>query len=194
MSYELRTEQKENNRLVRTYTNQQGTEVKTYHIYDGPDKIKYWGFVDLYNIPIQRVVMSKHIADLFGIGLSKVDIIQWCSEEKRLLKSNDPEKYEKLFALILEKEKIVNMVADPIKQHLALCTVYILKDDERVDYFNEEMATEKIKQWSAFPAMTAFFLSWHNDNIRRYMGTLQKISRTVSTLQKREQRLPLRKG
>lgn len=189
MSYELKTEKQEGKRLVRTYLNEQGSEVKTYLIYTDENKNKYWGFIDLYKIPIIRVVMSRHISDLFNVGLSLKDILKWVAEEKALLKSNDPEKYEKLYSLILEKERIAKFTADPIRQNLAVCTVYVLEDEERIDYFNEDLAEQKLKVWMAFPIMVAFFLSWHTEAIGRYMKTLEKISTIASKLEKKKAQL-----
>jgi hypothetical protein len=131
-----------------------------------------------------RIAYSKHISDLFTIGLSLKDILKWCEEEKNLIRSADPEKYEKLYSMILEKERIAKHTADPIKQHIALCTVYVLSDQERVDYFDDAMAEEKMNLWNADTSMIAFFLSWHNQHIQHYTKTLEGITRTASSLEK----------
>lgn len=189
MLYELVAEKTENNRPVRTFRNTKtGTETKLSLIHTDSEGGKWWGFMDLYKIPIMRISMARNITDLYTIGLSLKDIKTWCSEEKTLLKSNDPEKYEKLYALVLEKERIATFAADPIKQQLALCTVYIIADDERVDYFDEQEAEKKLKEWKAFPDMVAFFLTWHTDHIQRYIKRLAKISTTALNFQEQANR------
>lgn len=183
MSYEMTQSRDVRGKEERTYKNQQGTEVKLNEIYKDKSGTKWFGFADLYNIPVIRTVMARHLTDLYGIGLSLKDILSWCAEEKKLIKSADPEKYEKLYSLVLEKEKLAAFTADPIKQNLALCTVYIVRDGERIDYFDESLAEEKLKEWKAFPEMVGFFLNWHTKRIQDYIKNLSKISATVSKLQ-----------
>lgn len=177
-------------KLTRTYRNEQtGTEVKTSVIYEDPKIGRWWAFTDLYNMPIMRTMMAKNITDLFGIGLSLNDIKKWCEEEKKLLKSNEPDKYEKLYALVLEKEKLAITTADPIKQQIALCTVYILADDERPDYFNMTKAEEKMQLWAADQGMVAFFLNWHTRRIHDYINRLDRISKIASKLDNQQQNM-----
>lgn len=182
MTYEL-IKEVTSPKIIRTYINNStGTEITVQEIYKDKEGKTWLGFTDLFNIPIIRVAMARNITDLFSLGLSLKDILTWCNEEKKLLKSNDPEKYEKLYSLILEKEKLASFTADPIRQHLALCTVYILGDDERIDYFNENIAMGKLDYWAGIPEAVAFFLHWHNEHIRRYSKTLENISKTVLKL------------
>lgn len=184
MLYELVSTKTEQGRDVRTYRNNKtGTETKLQHIYTDNEGEKWFGFTDLYKIPYQRMAMAKHITDLYTIGLSQKDILSWCDNLKTLARSNDAERYEKLYAKILEIENTVKFAADPVKQQLALCTVYILGSEERIDYFDESIATTKLERWKAFPDMVGFFLTWHTGHIQRSIKALQKISTTVSTLQ-----------
>lgn len=170
----------EGTRFVRTWRNvKTGTEIKLTMLHEEEGQ-RYWGFIDLYKMPIMRISMAKNITDLYNIGLTLKDIQSWCSQEKELLTSDDPEKYEKLYALVLEKERIATHTADPIRQQLALTTVYILEDDERIDYFDEAIAERKLQNWKARPDLIAFFLTWQTDHIGRYMKTLQKVSAIVS--------------
>jgi hypothetical protein len=183
--YELISEKEEGKegkkKLVRLYRNTRtGTEVKTEHIYTGNEGEKYFGFVDLYKIPYIRSVYAKHINDMYGIGLSLKDITTWCEKEKQLLKGDDPEKYEKLYALVLEKENIVNYSADPIRQHLALCTVYVLTEEEKIDFFSEAIAEDKLRVWNKDTEAAGFFLNWHHEHIQRFTTDLQKTIKTVS--------------
>lgn len=183
MTYELISERVENKRPTRTYKNKQtGGETKLYLIYedkDNPAKGRWWGFTDLYKIPIMRMVMARNITDLYNVGLSLKDIQDWCSQEKTLLRGNDPEKYEKLYQLVLEKEKLATFTADPIKQQIALATVYVLKDDERIDYFDEQASYEKLQSWKPFPELSAFFLHWLNRATQPYIDRFSKISTTA---------------
>ncbi len=192
MNYELKEEKQKGKQLIRTYINDRtSTEVKTELLYTDKAGQRWWGFQDLFKIPYIRTAYAKHISDLFTIGLSLKDIVGWCSEEKTLLKSDDPEKYEKLYSLILEKEKIATVTADPIKQHLALCTIYVLADDERIDYFDDQVANDKMILWNADMAATSFFLTWHSRHIADYTKTLNRISQTVSKLEAfKETQLP----
>ena len=194
MLYKLVSEKEEKGKPVRVYRNETtGTESKLSLIYTEPtSKQKWWGFTDLYKIPIMRMSMARNITDLYTIGMTLKDIQSWCDQEKALLRGNDPEKYEKLYSLILEKERVATFAADPLKQQLALCTVYILADEERIDYFDEQEAEKKLQQWKAFPQMVAFFLTWHTDHIQRYMKRLDKISTTVLSLQTMAQEFNLR--
>lgn len=189
MLYKLMAEKTEGKKLVRIYQNERtGTEVKTEHIYTGKEGEKYFGFADLFKIPYIRSAYAKHINDLYGLGLSLKDVLSWCAKEKELLRSDDPEKYEKLYSLVLEKEGVVQHGADPIRQHLALCTVYVLGEDEQVDYFSETVAEEKLTKWKADDDAVAFFLNWHHERIQHYTGILKKSLKTVSNLDKKLQK------
>jgi hypothetical protein len=171
-------ERVEGTRIIRTWRNTKtGTEIKLSLIHKDEDGTKYWGFVDLFRMPIMRSSMAKNITDMYAIGLTLKDILKWCEQEKEIIKSDDSEKYEKLYALILEKERLATYTADPIKQQLALTTVYVLEDDERIDYFDEADAERKLKKWAGRPDMIAFFLTWQTDHIGRYLKTLQKVSK-----------------
>ncbi len=180
--YELQPEKKPG---TRVYINKDtGMETKTNLIYTDREGRKYWGFADLFQLPQIRAVMAKNITDLYNIGLTLKDIQAWCNEEKALLNSNDPEKYQKLYALILEKEKLATYTADPIKQRLALATVYILMDDERPDYFDQSLGDDKLQLWKGDHTAVAFFLTWLENHMKLYMKRLNKFSQTVSSLQK----------
>lgn len=183
MIYEFVSEKTENGKLVKTYRAGQ-SETKIYPIYKDKAGKQWYGFTNLNNIPYIRTAMAKHIINLYTMGLSLKDVLAWCKSEKEILKSDDSEKYEKLYALVLEKEKLATFTADPIKQHLALATVYVLGDDERVDYFDESLAEQKLKFWSVDLEATAFFLSWHNEHISRYLNGLDKASKIVLAAQR----------
>jgi hypothetical protein len=181
MEYKLISEALENKRTTRTYKNiSTGTICKTQFLKEGKDGMKYWGFTDLYKIPYIRIAYAKHITDMYGLGLTLKDILEWCKQEKELLNGDDPEKYQKLYALVLEKEKLANYTADPIRQHLAVATVYVMFDDERIDYFSDDEAYKKLILWGADMDLAAFFLNWHHEHIVRSIEALKKVSATVS--------------
>ena len=181
--YQLTKETTANGKIKRLYRNEAGIEIKTSEIYKDQDGTVWFGFDDLFKIPIMRLSMARHISDMFTMGLSLKDILDWCNQEKALIKSNDPEKYEKLFQLILEKERLANYTADPVRQHLALCTVYILSGDERIDYFDEEESGRKLKLWAGMVDAIPFFLTWYNVITRDYIKDLKSISQTVLSKQ-----------
>jgi len=184
MLYIQVSEKKEGKNMVRTFRNERtGSETKLSMIYKDKDGGQWWAFNDLYKIPVQRMSMAMNITDLYSIGLTLKDIQTWCNQEKTLLRSNDPEKYEKLYSLILEKERIATFVSDPLKQQIALCTVYIISDEERIDIFDEQKAEEKLKLWKGFPEMISFFLTWHSNQMQHFLKSLDKISTTVLKLE-----------
>lgn len=179
--YELISEQTENRKKVRTYINRQtSTTVKTTPIYTDSNGVIWWGFIDLFKVPYIRQAYAKHISDTFTMGLSLKDILEWCEQEKELLKGSDPEKYEKLYSLVLQKENLARHTADPIQKHLALCTIYVLSEDEQIDHFTDEQAAQKMKLWKADIRATAFFLTWHNEATQSFMKRFEKTLKTVS--------------
>lgn len=187
MKYELIEEKLERGKLTRIYRNPTtGTESKTQLIYTDKEGGRWWGFPDLYKIPMIRKAMAKNIMDLYNINLTRKDLLSWCSQEKVLLKSDDPERYEKLYSLILEKERVINVATDIVTQHLALASVYVLEDQERIDYFDQEASEHKFNTWKAYPELVSFFLNWLNEITGRYMKALEKISQTASKILDRE--------
>lgn len=167
---------------TRVYISQHGTELTTTVILTDPVGRKWYGFTDFFKIPYIRTVYAKRITDLFQLGLTAGDIHEWIKEERELLKSNDPLKYEKLFALSLKKEELINAAIDPLKQHLALCTIYVLADDERIDYFSDEEAAAKMKAWELDKNIIAFFLSWQAEHMLSYTDSLKTLSQIVLNL------------
>jgi hypothetical protein len=168
---------------IRTYIQEKtGNEFQTELIHTDPNGAQWYGFRDLFKIPYIRIAYAKQIADLYTTGLALADILEWCSKEKVLLKGNDPEKYEKLYSMVLDKENLAKSTADPLQQHLGLCTVYVLADDERIDYFDLNISQGKMSRWRLFPETTAFFLSWHTAHIHNYITHYNSTSKTASSL------------
>lgn len=162
---------------TRTYINTQtNSECQTEKIYTDKMGNAWYGFHDLFNIPYIRIAQAKAISDLFECGLTKADVVKWITEEKELLRSKDPEKYEKLYKLTLEKENLIKTVIDPLKQHLTLCTIYVLRPDERIDYYTTEMGASKLQDWTLDIDAQGFFLNWHAAHMQSFMSNLEKLS------------------
>ena len=166
---------------VKVYINEAtGSECILDFIYSDISGANWYGFRDLFSIPKVRLAYARSIADLFNIGLSASDITGWISEEKKLLKSNDPEKYEKLYSLVLQKESLVNNTVDPMLQYLSVATVYVVGEDERIDYFNQSETANKLKLWSEDKDAQSFFLGWYSKRIITYMSDLKKLTQIAS--------------
>ncbi len=170
---------------IRTYTQDQtGSQCQTKRIHTDNAGREWYGFVDMFKIPYLRIAFSQSISNLFKTNLTVQDLQKWFAEEKAILKSNDKEKYEKLYALVLEKETLTNSLVDPLRQHTALATVYVLRPDEPVDYFSFEECVKKMADWALLPESVAFFLSWHTEAIQRYGSSLSALSQIASSLQR----------
>lgn len=179
MKWELKTKTE----TSRTYINDQtGTECITNVIYTDKLGNNWWGFHDLFKIPYIRIAYAKSISDLFQTGLSTTDLREWIAKEKELLRSTDVEKYEKLYSMVLQKEAIINNTTQPLMQHLSLCTVYVLGENERIDYYSDQDAADKLKTWDLDKGACSFFLSWHAMHIQNYTQDLKKLSQIVSNL------------
>lgn len=164
----------------RTYINQQtNTEVKTKLLHIDQSGNRWWCFHDLMTVPYIRKAFSQNITTLFEVGLSAQDLKSWIERLKTILKSNDVEKYEKAFALVLDIQTQVENTADPLKQYLALATVFVLEDTERIDYFSYDLATQKLALWKLDELAQAFFLNWLTSQISYYSNILEKITLPV---------------
>lgn len=161
---------------VRVYQSDTGTRLETELIHTDQAGNKWYAFKDLFKIPYLRLAYSKQIADLFSAGLTLNDLREWIKKEKDILRGNSAEKYEKLYSLILEKESLIESTADPIKQHLSLCTIYILSEDEKIDYFDMSEIQKKMDIWRLDPLACSFFLNWHINHIANYSSSLNHIS------------------
>lgn len=175
MKWKLQTDQStDKKRLYIQETT--GTQLTTELIYTDKMGGKWWGFSDLFAVPYIRTAYAKQVSDLFTTGVTVEDLDKWDNEELKLLKSNDPEKYEKLYSLILERRKVRQSIVDPMKQHLALCTIYVLQDQERIDYYTLDQAGEKMQLWQLDKEATGFFLNWHTGHILKLTETFKGIS------------------
>lgn len=166
---------------VRTYRNSvTNTDCTTEVIYTDKFGIKWWSFSDLFQLPVLREVAARKVTDLYTASITKADIDEYLNGQKILLKSSDPEKYEKMFMALTNFENAVSTVADPVKNLLALCTVYVLEDDERPDGYSLQKAMEKIDIWKEDEDATIFFLSWLTGTINSFLSASKKTSPIVT--------------
>lgn len=168
-------------RPVRTYRNKTtGTELTTYLLKEDRARGQWWTFEDLFTLPFIRQVASKKIMDLYGFGLSITDITAHTTQIKQLLRSDDQEKYEKVYAKVLELENITSAMADPIKQCIGLCTVYLLYNDERPDAYVQSEQNVKMSHLALDIDLQSFFLNWWTDIMRDSGKLLKGLSRIAS--------------
>lgn len=177
--------------IHRTYIHEDTGSISVMDmIYTDKDGRKWWGFRDLFAIPYMRIVMSKQLADLFQVGITAQDLRDLFNRSKGLLKPangvHDPEKYEKLYALLLEKEVLMESAVDPLKQYLTLATVYVCSDDEVIDIFTHDKVELKLKLWSDDQEMSAFFLNWYAGRIAAFTTDYSKFSQIASNLDRVE--------
>lgn len=167
---------------VRRYVNEQtGTEVTTYLLHVDRGKQQWWAFEDLFTLPFIRQMAAKKVLDLYGNGLALDDITAHTAQLKLLLKGTEADKYERAYAKVLELEGLATAVADPVKQCLGLCTVYLLLDDERPDVYSQGVQAVKFTSLAQDVDAQAFFLRWWTDIMRLSGPLLSGLSRIVST-------------
>lgn len=166
---------------MRIYENDSNNStIQTDLVYTDKLGNRWWAFYDLFQIPYLRIAYSKTITDLFSIGLTADDLRTWIKREKELLRKNDPEKYEKLYAMILEKEQAITTTIDPMQQHLAIATIYVLGDKEQIDFYSAKIAQEKVDLWKLDEDAQIFFLNYHIKRMGNYTQALNTPLQTVS--------------
>lgn len=167
---------------TRTYVNSlTGTEISTYHLYTDAQSQRWWTFEDLFGLPFMRQLAAKKVADLYGHDLALQDILSHTAQLKGFLRSQDAEKYEKAYAKVLELETLSSAMADPVKQCIGLCTVYLLLEDEAPDVYFQPTQNRKLASLALDVDAQSFFLSWWTDHMRRSGNLLKGLSRIVST-------------
>lgn len=167
---------------VRTYRNAiTGTELTTSSVYKDKSGHTWHVFDDLFSIPFIRQMAAKRVLDLYGNGLSLIDVKSITTQMKALVKSNDLEKYEKVYAKLLELENLSETMADPVKQCIGLCTVYTLLDDERPDTYLQADVNVKLSLLSLDIDAQTFFLTWWTGVMNRSGQILKGLSRIASS-------------
>jgi hypothetical protein len=181
---------KEESRLInntptpaRVYKNTiTGTEVVTYRLHVDRVGNTWWTFEDLFALPFIRQLAAKKVLDLYGNGLSLDDVKSISSQLKTILKAQDPERYERAFAKVLELENLAEMMADPVKQCMGLCTVYLLMNDEQPDAWTGQVTAAKMTVMAMDVEAQSFFLNWWTGIMRHSGQVLKGLSRIVSTV------------
>lgn len=168
---------------ARIYSNAQtGTELVTYQLYQDKAGNTWWTFEDLFTLPFIRQLAAKRVIDLYGNGLALADIKAHTTQLKGLLKSNDAERYERAYAKVLELENLSEQTADPVRQCIGLCTVYLLLNDERPDVWTTAEQSVKMSHLALDLDAQAFFLRWWTDIMRHSGKVLKGLSQIVSTV------------
>lgn len=165
----------------RTYVNATtGNTCATTKVYTDKDSNAWYQFDDLMGLPFTRNFAATKISSLYSLGLSKDDLNNHVSGLKNILKSDDKEKYEKAFALVLDFETKAANATDAIKQITSLVCVYFLLNDEAIDGFDNALQIKKMSLIEADPEMHGFFLKLQTEATERYMKHLKLLSEIVS--------------
>lgn len=167
---------------VRVYKNTiTGSETSTYLLRTDQFKNTWWGFEDLFTVPFIRQLAAKKVLDLYGNGLALEDVKSISSQLKAILKSASAEKYELAYAKVHELENLAETMADPVKQCMGLCTVYLLLNDEQPDAWVASVTAAKMTALGLDIQSQTFFLNWWIDNMRRSGALLRGLSAIAST-------------
>lgn len=165
----------------RVYTNSvTGSKCTQTEVHTDKEGNKWYSFDDLSAIPYTRNFAATKISSLYALGLSKDDLNAHITGLKKILKSADPDKYEKAYASVLDFESKAASATDAIKQMSALVCVYFTMNDEGIDSFDGNLQIKKMAILEADPEMHNFFLSRQIDLIERYTTRLNQISQIVS--------------
>lgn len=166
---------------VRIYKNKvTGSELVTHMLRVDQFGNKWWAFEDLFTLPFIRQIAAKKVLDLYGHGLALEDIKGLTAQIKSILKSNNPDKYELAWAKTHELETLSETMADPVKQCLGLCTVYLLLNDENPDSYTNQVTSQKMTAMALDITSQSFFLNWWTDIMRRSGQVLKGLSRIAS--------------
>ncbi len=165
----------------RIYTNSvTGTQCTTTMVHTDNEGNNWWGFDNIMLLPYTRQFAASTISALYQLGLSKEDLTGHISKLKTLLKANDPEKYEKAYAEVLDFENKAINATDSLKKMSSLVCVYYLLNDEKVDVFDKVLQIEKMSILENDPEAHSFFLRSLIEVTSNYTTHLTALSRTVS--------------
>lgn len=156
-------------------------ECVTYLLKVDTNGNKWWAFEDLFGLPFIRQLTAKKVLDLYGNGLTLDDITGLTGEIKTILRSTDPEKYDRAMAKVLELETLSQTMADPVRQCMGLCTVYILLNDEMPDTWTAPVQSQKMTLMAMDLDLQAFFLNWWTGVMRQSGQLLKGLSAIAST-------------
>jgi hypothetical protein len=174
--WQLKSEQ-DNKRTF--YNSATGSQCTQSHGYTDKEGNQWFSFDDLTQIPYTRNFAATKISSLYALGLSKDDLSGFISKQKAILKSTDPEKYEKAFALLLDFEGKAANATDAIKQMSSLVCVYFTINEEPIDSFDGNLQQKKMSLLEADIDMHSFFLNMLIDLTERSMIFSNLLSQTV---------------
>jgi len=167
---------------VRVYKNTlTGGICETYHLHTDQFNNQWWAFVDLFTLPFIRQLSAKKVLDLYGHGLALEDVKQITGQLKTILRSANPDKYEMAYGKALELENLAETMADPVKQCMGLCTVYLLFNDEMPDAWTQQVVSQKMTVMANDIGLQSFFLNWWTDIMRRSGLLLKGLSQIALT-------------
>jgi len=161
----------------RVYVNSTtGNKCITAKVYSDKEGNSWYGFQDLLTIPYTRQFAATKVSSLYALGLSKDDLTGHINGLKTILKSADPEKYEKAFANVLDFESKASNATDPLRQLTSLVCVYFMLNDEAIDSFENNLQLKKMSLLENDPAAHSFFLKRQMEDTEVYMMRLNQIS------------------
>lgn len=149
-------------------------------VYTDREGNKWYQFDDLTSIPYTRNFAATKVTSLFALGLSKDDLNNHINGLKSILKSQDKDKYEKAYALVLEFESKASQATDAVKQMSSLVCVYFTVNDEPIDSFDGNLQIKKMALLEADLDMHCFFLNRQIDFTERYTRFLNQLSQIAS--------------
>lgn len=168
----------ENNK--RIYSNSlTGSMCTQTMCYTDKDGNKWFQFDDLMSLPYTRTFAATKISSLYALGLSKDDLNNHITGLKNVLKSTDPERFEKAYANVLDFETKANNATDAIKQMSSLVCVYFTMNDEPIDSFDNNLQIKKMSLLEADADMHHFFLKLQiqaTENYTKHLGLLSQIA------------------
>lgn len=186
--WKLIKEENNHRTFVNTTTNSQSSQVMAYV---DPDGNKWWSFEDMAAIPFTRQMAATSIQALYTLGLSKDDLSNHINGLKKVLKSDDKEKYEKAFAMVIDFETKSSMATDAIKQISSMVCIYNTLNDEEIDSFDKKLQLKKMSMLEADVNGHVFFLKKQTEALERYNNFLNSISQTASQIKSASQDLLL---
>ncbi len=169
--------------IKRNYRNDAtGTTCSTSYVYTDVEGNRWFTFDNLFTLPFMRQFAATKISSLYQIGLSKEDIEGHINGLKTTLKSNDTDKYEKCYALVLDFESKFDDATNVIKQIASLVCVYNMLEDERIDVFEPEVQEKKKQILDVDLNAQAFFLRSQIERTEIYGNRLDLFSKTASAI------------
>lgn len=163
----------------RVWQNAFGSKCMQTICYKDKENNDWYSFDDLLSLPYTRNFAATKVSSLYALGLTKDDLTSHIDGIKVLLKSDDREKYEKIYANVLDFEQKALNATNAIKQMTGLACVYFTINDELIDTFDGALQLKKMALMEADPEMHSFFLSRQMQATEDYTRRLAIISQIV---------------